>query len=147
MTKRIYLNCASTLLHNVTVHLGPLNSVKKSAKSKNTVGGGMMVYSSFCGFSLYIKPEENLRSSLPLSSSIVHSSYRYCEDFAKNLPAISRPRGGFFHYFDFETDLPLSKTIAGRNFPVLRQFVQCPTRYGVFCSGKTLIQSRSILSC
>jgi hypothetical protein len=32
------------------VHLGPLNSVKKSAKSKNTVGGGMMVYSSFCGF-------------------------------------------------------------------------------------------------
>ena len=50
----------------------------------------------------------------PLSSSIVHSSYRYCDDFAKDLPAISWPRGGIFHYFDFETDLPLSKTIAGR---------------------------------
>jgi hypothetical protein len=70
----------------------------------------------------------------PGSSSIVHSSYRYCDDFAKDLPAISRPRGGFFHNFDFETDLPLSKTIAGtgRNFPVLRRFVQCPTRYSVF---------------
>ncbi len=55
----------------------------------------------------------------PGSSSIVHSSYRYCDDFAKDLPAISRPRGGFFHNFDFETDLPLSKTIAGRNLTVL----------------------------
>ncbi len=42
------------------LHLGPLNSVKKSAKSKNTVGG-MMVYSSFCGFFLYIKPAKNLK--------------------------------------------------------------------------------------
>ncbi len=83
----------------------------------------------------------------PVSSSIVHSSYRYCDDFAKDLPAISRPQGGFFHNFDFETDLPLSKKIAGRNFPVLLRFVQCPTRYSVFCSGSTLIQSRSILSC
>ncbi len=83
----------------------------------------------------------------PGSSSFVHSSYRCCDDFAKDIPAISRPRGGFFHNFDFETDLPLSQTIAGRNFPVLRRFVQCPTRYSVFCSGKTSIQSRSILSC
>ena len=74
----------------------------------------------------------------PVSSSIVHSSYRYCDDFAKDLPAISRPRGGFFHNFDFETDLPLSKTIAGRNFPVLRRFVQCPTRYSVFLQRKDL---------
>jgi hypothetical protein len=73
----------------------------------------------------------------PLSSSIVQSSYRYCEDFAKDLPAISRPRGGFFLYFDFETDLPLSKTIAGRNFPLLRPFVQCPTRYSVFAAERT----------
>ncbi len=36
------------------LYLGPVNSVKKSAKSKNTGGGGEMaqhtVYSSFCGF-------------------------------------------------------------------------------------------------
>ena len=34
------------------LYLGPVNSVKKSAKSKNTVGGGgvEMMYSSFCGF-------------------------------------------------------------------------------------------------
>ncbi len=83
----------------------------------------------------------------PVSSSIVHSSYRYCDDFAKDLPAISRPRGGFFHNFDFETNLPLSKTIAGRNFPVLLRFVLSPSRYCVFCSGSTSIQSRSILSC
>ncbi len=83
----------------------------------------------------------------PVSSSIEHSSYRYCDDFAKDLPAISRPQGGFFHNSDFETVLPLSKTIAGRNLPVLLRFVLCPTRYSVFCSGKTLIQSRSILSC
>ncbi len=53
----------------------------------------------------------------------------------------------FFHNFDFETVLPVSKTTVGRNFPVLQRFVLCPTRYSVFCSGKTLIQSRSILSC
>ncbi len=83
----------------------------------------------------------------PVSSSIVHSSYHNCDDFAKDLPAVSRPRGGFFHNFDFETVLPLSKTIAGRNFPLFLRFVLCPTRYSVFCSGKTLIQSRSMLSC
>jgi hypothetical protein len=83
----------------------------------------------------------------PVSSSIVHSSYRYCDDFCRDLPAISRPRGGFFHNFDFETVFLLSKTTAGRNFPVLLRFVLCPARYSVFCSGKTLIQSRSILSC
>ncbi len=55
---KLRLHKLSTLLYNVTVHLGPLNSVKKSAKSKNTAGGGgVMVYSSFCGFFLYIKPE------------------------------------------------------------------------------------------
>ena len=32
----------------------------------------------------------------PGSSSIVHSSYRYCEDFGRDLPAICRPREGFF---------------------------------------------------
>ena len=53
----------------------------------------------------------------------------------------------FFLNFDFETVLPVSKTTAGRNFPELLRFVLCPTRYSVFCSGKTLIQSRSILSC
>jgi hypothetical protein len=74
-----------------------------------------------------------------VSSSIVHSSYRYCDDFGRDLPAISRPRGGFFHNFDFETVLPLSKTTAGRNFPVLLRFVLCPARYSFFCSGKTLI--------
>ena len=83
----------------------------------------------------------------PGSSSIVHSSYRYDEDFGRDLPAICRPRKGFFHNFDFETVLPVSKTTAGRNFPVLLRFVLCPTRYSVFCSGKTLIQSRSLLSC
>ena len=83
----------------------------------------------------------------PVSSSIVHSSYRYCDDFGRDLPPISRPRGGFFHNFDFETVLPLSKTTAGGNFPLLPRFVLCPTRYSIFCSGKTLIQSRSILSC
>ena len=33
-------------------HLGPLNSVKKSAKSKNTVGGvdDGVLFVSFCGF-------------------------------------------------------------------------------------------------
>ncbi len=36
-------------------------------------------------------------------------------DFLK-IPA----RGGFFHNFDFETVLPLSKTTAGRNFPVVK---------------------------
>ncbi len=56
-------------------------------------------------------------------------------------------RGGFFHNFDFETDLPLTKTIAGRNFPVLLRFVLSPTHYCVFCSGSTSIQSRSILRC
>ncbi len=35
----------------------------------------------------------------PVSSSIVHSSYRYCEDFARDLPAICRPREGFFSQF------------------------------------------------
>jgi hypothetical protein len=59
----------------------------------------------------------------PGLSSIVHSSYRNCDDFAKDLPAISRPRGGFFHNFDFETVLPVSKTIAGRNSPVLLRFI------------------------
>ncbi len=83
----------------------------------------------------------------PVSSSIVHSSYRYSDDFARDLPAILRPRGGFFRKFDFETVLPLLKTTAGRNFPVLLRFVLSPSRYSVFCSGKTLIQSRSILSC
>jgi hypothetical protein len=83
----------------------------------------------------------------PVSSSIVHSSYRYCDDFGRDLPAICRPRKGFFHNFDFETVLPVSKTTAGRNFPVLLRFVLCPIRYSVFCSGKTLIQSRSLLSC
>ena len=82
----------------------------------------------------------------PLSSLIAQSSYLYCDDFAKDLPAISLPRGGFFHNFDYGTVLPLSKTIAGRNFPLLLRFVLCPTRYSVFCSGKTSIQSRSILS-
>jgi hypothetical protein len=53
----------------------------------------------------------------PVSSSIVHSSYRYCEDFGRDLPAICRPREGLFHNFDFETILPVSKTTAGRNFP------------------------------
>ncbi len=28
----------------------------------------------------------------PVSSSIVHSSYRYSEDFVRDLPAICRPR-------------------------------------------------------
>ncbi len=83
----------------------------------------------------------------PVSSSIVHSSYRYSEDFVRDLPAICPPRKGFFHNFDFETVLPVSKTTAGRNFPVLLRFVLCPTRYRVFCSGKTFIQSRSMLSC
>jgi hypothetical protein len=83
----------------------------------------------------------------PGSSSIVHSSYRHSEDFGRDLPAICRPREGFFYNFDFETVLPVSKTTAGRNFPVLLRFVLCPSRYSVFCSRKTLIQSRSILSC
>jgi hypothetical protein len=83
----------------------------------------------------------------PVSSSIVLSSYRYSEDFGKDLPAICRPRKSFFHNFDFETVLPVSKTTAGRNLPVLIRFVLCPPRYSVFCSGKTLIQSRCILSC
>jgi hypothetical protein len=127
-----------------------------------------MVYSSFCGFfytysqrktfevpTRYcsdtgedsVKPTHCSGGTHPESSLIVERSHRYCDDIAKGLPAIGRPQGGFFHNFDFETDLPLSKTIAGRNFPLLRRFVQCPTRYRVFCSGKTSIQSRSILSC
>jgi hypothetical protein len=32
----------------------------------------------------------------PGSSSIVHSSYRCYEDFGRDLPAICRPREGFF---------------------------------------------------
>jgi hypothetical protein len=91
--------------------------------------------------------EDTLGETHPVSSSIVHSSYRYGDDFGRDLSAISRPRGGFFHNFDFETVLPLSKTTAGRNLPVLLRFVLCPTRSSVFCSGKTFIQSRSILSC
>ncbi len=83
----------------------------------------------------------------PVSSSIVQSSYRYSEDFSRGLLAICRPRKGFFHNFHFETVLPVSKTTAGGNFPLSLRFVLSPTRYSVFCSGRNLIQSRSILSC
>jgi hypothetical protein len=74
----------------------------------------------------------------PVLSSIVHSSYRYCDDFGRDLPAICRPRGGLFHNFDFETVLPLSKTTAGRNSPVLLRLVLCPARYSVFLQRKDL---------
>ncbi len=141
------------------------NSVKKSAKSKNTVGWGGDGVLSFCGFfftyskrKTYEVPtryradtgKDSVKSTTkflifnncsgwthPVSSLIEQSSYRYCEDFACDLPAICRPRKGFFHNFDFETVLPVSKMTAGRNLPVLLRFVLCPTRYGVFCSGKT----------
>ncbi len=83
----------------------------------------------------------------PVLSSIVKRSYRYCEDFGRDSPAICRPRQGFFHNFDFETVLPVLKTTAGGNLPVSLRFVLSPIRYSVFCSGRTLIQSRSILSC
>ncbi len=66
---------------------------------------------------------------------------------AGTFPQSADPGKFFFHNFDFYTVLPVSKTTAGRNFPVLPQFVLCPTRFSVFCSGKTLIQFRSILSC
>jgi hypothetical protein len=83
----------------------------------------------------------------PVLSSIVQRSYRYCEDFGRDPPAICRLREGFFHNYDFETVLPVLKTTAVGNFPVLIRFVLSPTRYSVFCSICNLIQSGSILSC
>ncbi len=60
---------------------------------------------------------------------------------AGTFPLSADPGKVFFHNFDFETVLPVSKTTACRNFPVLIQFELSPTRYSVFCSGRTLIQS------
>ncbi len=82
-----------------------------------------------------------------VSSSIVKRSYRCCEDFGRDPSAICWPREGVFHNFDFETVLPVLKTTADCNFPVLIRFELSPTRYSVFCSGSALIQSGSILSC
>ncbi len=47
-------------------------------------------------------------------------------------PAICQPREGYFYNFDFETVLPVSKTTADRNFPVLLRFVLCPSRSSDF---------------
>jgi hypothetical protein len=66
---------------------------------------------------------------------------------AGTLPLSADPGKVFFHNFNFETVLPVLKTTAGGNLPVLMQFELSPTRYSVFCSGTTLIQSRSLLSC
>jgi hypothetical protein len=85
----------------------------------------------------------------PVSSLIVHSSYTaIVMILAGTFPLSAGPRGGFFHNFDFETVLPLYQR---------RQRVgtsrYCYDLYYVlpailfFCSGKTLIQFRSILSC
>ncbi len=103
------------------LYLGPVNSVKKSAKSKNTVGGGsgydvLFVLRIFYTYSQRKTDEvptryrantgeDTVKSTQkffifknysgwthPVSSSIVHSSYRYCEDFGKDLPAVCRPR-------------------------------------------------------
>jgi hypothetical protein len=51
----------------------------------------------------------------PVSSSIVKRPYRYCEDFGRDPPAICRLRERFFHNYDFETVLPVSKTTAVGN--------------------------------
>jgi hypothetical protein len=62
----------------------------------------------------------------PVSSSIVKRPYRYCEDFGRDPPAICRLQKGFFHNYNFETVLPVSKTIAVGNLTVLIQFVLSP---------------------
>ena len=76
-----------------------------------------------------------------VSYSIVKRSYRYFEDFGRDSPAICRPRQGFFHNFDFETVLPVSKTTAVCNLPVSIRFEQRTIRYRVFGCVGTLIQS------
>ncbi len=83
----------------------------------------------------------------PVFSSIVKRSHRYIEDFGRDSPAICQPREGIFHNFDFDKVLPVSKTTSVGNFPVSIRFEQRPTRYSVFCSGSTWIQSGNILSC
>ncbi len=65
---------------------------------------------------------------------MVKRSHRYFEDFSRDLPAVCRPREGFFHNFDFETVLPVLKTTADGNFPVSIRFVLSPTRTVFFAA-------------
>jgi hypothetical protein len=93
----------------VMLYLGPVNSVKKSAKSKNTVGGGGWCTLPFADFFIHIARGKHTKfppaivpipvifnncsgGTHPVSSSIVKRSHRNCEDFGRDPPAICRPR-------------------------------------------------------
>jgi hypothetical protein len=98
------------------LYVGPVNSEKKSAKSKNTVGGGGEICGFFYTYSqrktykvptryhadtgeVSVKSTKNFfifnncsGGTHPVFSSVVKRSHRYCEDFGRDLPAICRPR-------------------------------------------------------
>ncbi len=90
----------------IMMYTGPVNSVKKSAKSKNTVGGGELarfppaivpipVRTCKIGQKKFIFKNCS-GGTQPVLSSIVKRPHHYLEEFGRDSPATCRPREGIF---------------------------------------------------